>query len=92
MSYIAIKDLKNSRALRERLKKERELILTKDGQPFALLIGITADDLEDSLKEVRRAMFSKAVARARTKAAISEINDIELDEVITKSRKSRGLK
>ena len=92
MSYIAIKDLKNSRALRERLKKERELILTKDGQPFALLIGITADDLEDSLKEVRRAMFSKAVARARKKAAISEINDIELDEVITKSRKSRGLK
>ena len=92
MSYIAIKDLKNSRALRERLKKERELILTKDGQPFALLIGITADDLEDSLKEVRRAMFSKAVARARKKAAISEVNDIELDEVITKSRKSRGLK
>jgi len=92
MSYIAIKDLKNSRSLREKLKKERELILTKDGQPFGLLIGITADDLEESLKEVRRAMFSKAVARARKKAAVSQVNEPEIDEVIARSRKSRGLK
>jgi len=92
MSYIAIKDLKNSRSLREKLKKERELILTKDGQPFGLLIGIEADALEESLKEVRRAMFSKAVARARKKATVSQVNDNEIDEVIAKSRKSRGLK
>jgi antitoxin (DNA-binding transcriptional repressor) of toxin-antitoxin stability system len=92
MSYIAVKDLKNSRSLREKLEKERELILTKDGQPFALLIGVTADNVEDSLKEVRRAMFSKAVARARKKAAISQVDNKEIDAVIAKSRKSRGLK
>ena len=92
MSYLAVKDLKNTRSLREKLEKERELILTKDGQPFALLIGIKADDVEESLKEVRRAMFSKAVAGARKKAAVSQVNDTEIDEVIAKSRKSRGLK
>jgi hypothetical protein len=92
MSYIAVKDLKNSRSLREKLKKERELILTKDGQPFGLIIGITADDLEDSLREVRRAMFSKAIARARKKAAASPVDDTEIDQVVAKSRKSRGLK
>ena len=92
MSYIAVKDLKNSRSLREKLEKERELILTKDGQPFGLLIGITPDDVEESLKEVRRAMFSKAIARARKKAAVSQVKDAEIDEVIAKSRKSRGQK
>ena len=92
MNYIAIKDLKNSRSLREKLEKERELILTKDGQPFALLIGIAADDVEASLKEVRRAMFSKAVAKARKKAAFSQVDNAELDTIIAKSRKSRGLK
>ena len=92
MSYIAVKDLKNSRSLRERLEKEKELILTKDGQPFALLIGITADDVEESLIEIRRAMFSKAVARARRKAAVSSVNDREIDEVVAKSRRSRGVK
>ena len=34
MSYLAVKDLKKTRFLRERLEKERELILTKDGQTF----------------------------------------------------------
>jgi hypothetical protein len=92
MGYIAVKDLKNTRSLREKLEKERALILTKDGQPFGLLIGITADDVEESLKEVRRAMFSKAVGRARKKALVSQVNDAEIDEVIAKSRKSRGLK
>ena len=92
MGYIAVKDLKNTRSLREKLEKERELILTKDGQPFALIIGISADNVEGSLNEVRRAMFSAAVARARQKSAISPVDDIEINNAISKSRKSRGLR
>ena len=92
MGYIAVKDLKNTRSLREKLEKERELILTKDGQPFALMIGVSADNVEGSLNEVRRAMFSAAVARARQKSAISPVDDIETNNEISKSRKSRGLR
>ena len=92
MSYIAVKDLKNSRSLREKLEKERELILTKDGQPFALLVGVTADTLEDSLREVRRAMFSKAVARGRKNALETKVDEAEIESLISKSRKSRGIK
>lgn len=92
MNYIAVKDLKNSRSLREKLEKERELILTKDGQPFALLVGVSADTLEDSLREIRRAMFSKAVARGRKMALKSKVNETDIDSLISKSRKSRGIK
>ena len=92
MNYIAVKDLKNSKSLREKLEKERELILTKDGQPFALLLGVSADTLEDSLREVRRAMFSKAIARGRRKAMEAKVNEAEIDSLISKSRKSRGIK
>ena len=92
MNYIAVKDLKNSRSLREKLEKERELILTKDGQPFALLVGVSADTLEDSLREVRRAMFSKSIARGRKKALEEKVNGAEIEDLISKSRKSRGIK
>lgn len=92
MSYIAIKDLKNSISLREKLEKERELILTKDGQPFGLLININDDNVEESLREVRRAMFSKAVSRARKKAINVKPDESRIDAVIAESRKSRGLK
>ena len=92
MSYMAIKDLKKTRSLREKLEKERELILTKDGQPFALIVGISPDAVEQSLDEVRRAMFSTAVMRARQRAVTTPTTDREINDEILKSRKSRRLK
>jgi len=92
MRYLAIKDLKNSRSLREKLDKERELIITKDGQPFALLIGVNADNVDESLREVRRAMFSKAVGGARKKAALAIPKEIDIENEIAQSRKARGIK
>jgi len=91
MSYIAIKDLKKTRLLREKLEKERELILTKDGQPLALIIGISSDNVEETIHEVRRALFSTAVMRARQKALVTPAIDKEINDEILKSRKSRGL-
>ncbi len=70
MSYIAVKDLKKTRLFRERLDREGEMVLTKDGQPFALLISVDPDSAEESLIEVRRSLFSSAVMRARRKAAL----------------------
>ncbi|SPD71791.1 hypothetical protein PITCH_A1040005 [uncultured Desulfobacterium sp.] len=92
MGYLAVKDLKKTRSLREKLEKERELILTKDGQPFALIIGIPPDDVEGSLNEVRRALFSSAVMRARKRVAASPATESEIRDEILKSRKHRSEK
>jgi len=64
--YLAVKDLKKTQFLRERLEKEKELIFTKDGQPFALIIGNPPENVERSLAEIRRAKFSSAVMRGST--------------------------
>ena len=92
MSYMAVKDLKKTRFLRERLEKERELILTKDGQPFALIIGIQPENVESSLAEIRRAKFSTAVMNGRRKAVSSPPGQKKIDDEILKSRKTRGIK
>ena len=92
MGYLAIKDLKKTRILREKLEKEREIILTKDGRPFALIVGISPDAVEESLDEVRRAMFSTAVKRTRQRAAKTPASEREIDNEILISRKNRGLK
>ena len=91
MSYMAVKDLKKTRSLRERLVKERELILTKDGQPFALIIGISPENVERSLAEIRRAMFSTAVMGARQKAVSNPSGQGDIDNEIMKSRRDRGI-
>ena len=92
MSYMAVKDLKKTRFLRERLEKERELILTKDGQPFALIIGIPPENIEKSLAEIRRARFSTAVMGARQKAVSNPPEQGNIDDEILKSRKKREIR
>ena len=92
MSYLAVKDLKKTRSLRERLVKERELVLTKDGRPFALIIRIPPKNVEKSLAEIRRAMFSTAIMGAREKAVSNPPGRGDIDNEIMKSRRNRGIK
>ena len=54
MTSIAVKDLKHPRELRDTLDREREVVVTKDGRPFAIMVGVGADGAEDTLREVRR--------------------------------------
>ena len=92
MNYVAVKDLKQMKVVRERLGKERELVVMKDGTPFALLVGIEPDAVEESLAEIRRALFSTAVMRARNRVmGLPPTAESVLKEV-AKSREGRGLK
>ena len=87
MSYLQVKDLKKSRELWQRLEEERELVITKDGQPRAILIGIQPDELEAALSEIRRALFSAAVRRVRDRSAVQPVKNGVIEEVIRASRK-----
>lgn len=91
MSYMAVKDLKKTRELREVLSRDREVIVTKDGKPFALMVEISPDAVEDSLDAVRRALFSSAVKQARSKAVELPMDDESIAAEILASRESRGL-
>jgi hypothetical protein len=92
MSYIAIQDLKRMKAVREKLEKERELVVMKDGLPFALLVGIEPDAVEESLAEIRRAMFSTAVMRARNRVKGQPPTGESIQREIDRSREGRALR
>lgn len=77
MSYIQVKDLKKSKELWEKLAQEKELIITKDGQPKAIIIAINPDEVETSLREIRRSLFSATVDRIRQR--IGDHTTIETD-------------
>jgi hypothetical protein len=53
------------------------------------MVGISADSLEESLREIRRALFSKAISRGRKKAIINKIDEANIASLISDSRKSR---
>ena len=68
MDYMAVSELKRSRSLWSRLSASKELILTRDGKPGALMVEVSSDNVEHVVTAVRRALFSEAVSQARARA------------------------
>lgn len=91
MGYLTVKDLKQTRNLWRQLSAERELVITRDGKPCAILVEVNAESCDESLAEIRRGLFSAAVSRIRRKAVNQPIAPAEVDAAVAESRKARGL-
>jgi antitoxin (DNA-binding transcriptional repressor) of toxin-antitoxin stability system len=89
MTYIAVKDLKQGGRLWEKLSAERELVITRDGRPCAILVSVETDEVEDSLAAIRRALFSAAVTRARRRAEAKPPAAGLVEDIIRESRRKR---
>lgn len=69
MNLIAIKDLKQPRRLKERLSAEKELLLTSDGRPVAIMVNVdAADDPESVIHAIRDSRSRLALSRVRETA------------------------
>ena len=92
MNYLAVKDLKKTKELWEKLASERELIITKDGKPSALMISVSPETVDELLREIRRALFSAAVSRVRKRAETEGLLDDEsITAEIRQSREERSI-
>jgi hypothetical protein len=91
MNYLAVKDLKKTRELWRLLAAEKELIVTRDGKPCAVLVEVSPETAHDSIGEIRRALFSLAVRKARQAARRQRVSAKEIDREIAASRAERGV-
>jgi hypothetical protein len=86
MNYIGVSDLKKSREMWKMLAREKELVLTRDGKPGALIVQITPEGLEGAVAAVRRALFSETVSSARRRASKKPISAADIEAEIQASR------
>lgn len=91
MTYMAVNELKRSKNLWLRLANDKEVIVTRDGKPCAILVGVTPQTVEEDLGAVRRALFSAAVSRVRQAAAEKGrgLTDNQIAAVVRRSRRER---
>lgn len=93
MDYLAVKDLKKTRELWEKLASEQKLVITRNGKPSALMISVSPETVEEALREIRRALFSTAVSRVRKRAEMEgSLADEAIAAEIDQSRKEHGLR
>jgi prevent-host-death family protein len=82
MRFVSVRDLrgKSAEVWRE-LPGEREMVITSNGRPIAILVAVDETDLEESLEAVRRARAVEAVASLQRRSAESGTDEISMDEI-----------
>lgn len=92
MDFISVRDLKiNTGKVWEKLSKEKDLVITSNGRPLALMTGIAGNNLESMLAAIRRARGEWAIRQLRKDAqarGLTKISSQEIDREIKKTRQT----
>ncbi len=93
MKFVTIREFRNNTAaIRRELQTEREIILTANGRPFAMMTRVSPDTVEEEVVALRRArariLFDQVAAQAKA-AGMDKWTMKEIDALIAKARAER---
>ena len=74
------------------LKKEEELVITSHGQPVAIMVPVSGEDLEAKLRMLRAARFQETVRRIQQQSVrqgTDHLTEAEIEGEIRQARKAR---
>ncbi len=93
MNFYTVRDLRtHPREVWDKLDKTREVIITNNGKPTALMIKIDDENLEEVLAAVRQSVAMRAVNKLRLSSirnGRSEMVAEEIDAEIYKVRREK---
>ena len=82
MKFLSVRDLRGKSAqIWKDLPEEREMVITSNGRPIAILATINESNLEESLAAFRQARAVEAVAALQRRSADQGTDRITMDEV-----------
>ncbi len=82
MKFLSVRDLKTkSSQVWKELAGQKEMIVTSNGRPIALLSSINENNLEQVLTAFRRARATNAVASIQYESTQKGTDKISIDEI-----------
>lgn len=69
MKFLSTRELRNRPGYVRDLAREDDLVLTANGKPIAILLGVEEDQLEETARAIRQAKAQLALSRMRKHAA-----------------------
>lgn len=82
MKFLSVRDLRGKSAqIWKELPEEREMIITSNGRPIAILAAINESNLEESLSAFRTARAVEAVASLQRRSADHGTDRITMEEI-----------
>lgn len=92
MKFVSARELRNRPGFIRELVQKEDLVLTADGKPVAILLGIEDDDLEEAALIIRKARAQRALSRMRrhaTRRGIAEASPRQIEAEIRAARSKR---
>jgi len=82
MKFLSVRDLKTkSSQVWKELPGQKEMIVTSNGRPIALLSSINENNLEQVLNAFRHARATNAVASIQYESTQKETDTVSMDEI-----------
>jgi antitoxin (DNA-binding transcriptional repressor) of toxin-antitoxin stability system len=92
MKFLSTRDLRNRPGYVRDLAQKDDLVLTANGKPIAILVGVGEDEFEEAARAIRRAKAQLALSRMRRQAATrgtDRLSSAEIDAEIRAARAKR---
>ena len=82
MDFVSVRELRTrSAAVWDALSEEKDLVVTSNGKPIAVLSATTASTLEASLAALRQARAQLAVAAMQERARETGADRLTLEDI-----------
>jgi len=82
MKFVSVRDLRLKPGDVWKLaKREKDLIITANGRPMAILTGVDEDTFEEELDVIQRARALKALDSIHRESVIKGTNQISNEEI-----------
>jgi antitoxin (DNA-binding transcriptional repressor) of toxin-antitoxin stability system len=93
MKFLSVRDLRGKSAqVWKELPKEREMVITSNGRPIAILAAISESNLEESLTAFRQARAVGAAANLQRRSVDQGTDRITMDEIDTEIKAVRKMR
>ena len=93
MKFLSVRDLRSKSAeVWKGLTAEREMVVTSNGRPIAILSAVTEETLEETMAAIRRSRAVAAVSeiqRQSVQRGKDAITPVEIDAEIASVRRAR---
>ena len=90
MKFLSTRELRNRPGYVRELAQEDDLVLTANGKPVALLLGVAEGELEETARAIRQAKAQLALSRLRKRAARRGTQETSLSAINAEIRAVRS--
>ena len=89
MKFVSTRELRNRPGYVRKLAQKEDLVITADGKPVAILLGVEGEDLEETALILRQAKAQRSLSRMRREASRRGIAGVSRDAVEAEIRAAR---